>query len=59
MSSKHQEIMQSKIFLRPEGFTDNSPRSLITPTPANKPSAIKTLCIFTNILDVKNRTAIL
>ena len=41
----------------PEGFTDNSPRSPIVPTPVNKPSARKSLCLFTNILDVEKKTA--
>ena len=30
----------------------------MTPTPVKKPSAIKSLCLFTNILDVKKKTAI-
>ena len=30
----------------------------MTPTSAKKPSARKSLCLFTNILDVKNKTAI-
>ena len=30
----------------------------MTPTPVNKPSAIKSLCLFTNILYVKNKTDI-
>ena len=29
----------------------------MTSTPVNKPSAQKSLCMFTNILGVKNRTA--
>ena len=29
----------------------------MTPTPVKKPSARKSLCIFTNILYVKNKTA--
>ena len=40
----------------PEGFTNNSPRYPITPTPVKKPSARKSLCLFTNILDVKKKT---
>ena len=43
----------------PEGFTDNSPRYTMTPTPVKKPNAIKSLFLFTNILDVKKKTAIL
>ena len=29
----------------------------MTSTPVNKPSARKSLCLFANILDVKNKTA--
>ena len=39
----------------PEGFTDNSPKSPMTPTPFKKPSARKSLC--RNILDVKKKAA--
>ena len=41
-----------------EGFTNNSPRSPTTSTPDKKPSAKKSLCLFTNILDVRKKTAI-
>ena len=41
----------------PEGFIDNSPNVPLTSTPVKKPSARKSLCLFTNILDVKNKTA--
>ena len=41
-----------------EGFTDNSPRSTMTPTPVKKPSVRISLCIFTYILDEKKKTAI-
>ena len=41
----------------PEGFTNNSPISLINPTPVKKPSAQKLLCMFTNILDVNKKNA--
>ena len=40
-----------------EGFTDNGPRSSMKPTLDKKPSARKSLCLFTNILDVKNKTS--
>ena len=72
MSLKHQKLYNklvsvttrnnSNIFLRlicfstPEGSTDDIPVHPMTSTPVNKPSAIKSLCIFTNILDVKNKT---
>ena len=41
----------------PEGFTNDSPIYLITSTPDKKPRAQKSLCLVTNILDVKNKTA--
>ena len=41
----------------PELFTNNSPRSTMTQTPVMKPIARKSLCLFTNILDLKNKTA--
>ena len=41
----------------PEGFTDNSPISPVTSTPVKKPSAIKLLFLFTNILDAKKKTS--
>ena len=34
----------------PKGFTDNSPRYIIKPTPVKKPSAIKLPCLFINLL---------
>ena len=40
-----------------EGFVNNSPISPMTSTPIKKPSARKSLCIFTNILYVKKETA--
>ena len=39
-----------------EGVTDNSPNVPMTSTPVKKPSARKSLFIFTNILDVKQKT---
>ena len=41
----------------PEGFTNDSPIYLIKSTPFKKTRAQKLLCIFTNILEVKNKTA--
>ena len=41
----------------PETFTDDSPIYTMTSTPVKKPSARKSLCIFANIVDVKNKTA--
>ena len=42
----------------PEWFNDNSTRSLMTPPTLKKRSAIKSLCIFSNILYVKKKTSI-
>ena len=36
-----------------EEFTKNSPISPMTSTPVKKPSVQKSLCMFTNIFDVK------
>ena len=41
----------------PEGVTDNSPNVPMKSTPVNKPSTRKLLCVFTNKLDVKPKTA--
>ena len=41
----------------PEGFTDYSPISPMTSTPVKKPGAQKSLCLFTNLLYVKQKTA--
>ena len=50
-------ILEAAMVSNPEGFTDTTPRSHITPPTLNKPSARKSLCLFTNILDVKKKTA--
>ena len=41
-----------------EGFNNNSPRYPMTLTPVKKPSARKSLCLFTNILYVKKKADI-
>ena len=41
----------------PEGFTRYSTISPMKSTPVKKTSARKSLCLFTNILDVKNKNA--
>ena len=51
------DIIEAAILSTPEGFTDNSPNVNMPSTPVNKPSARKSLCLFTNILDVKPTTA--
>ena len=51
---KFKYILEAAIISTPEGFTYKIPISPMTPPTLKKPSAIKSLCLFTNILDVKN-----
>ena len=51
------DILEANMVSTIEVFTNDSPISPMTPTPFNKPSARKALCLFTTILDVKNKTA--
>ena len=51
------DILDADMVSTPEGFTDNSPNVPITSTPVKKPIDGKSLCLFTNILDVKPKTA--
>ena len=51
------DILEAAMVSTPEVFVNNSPMFLMTSTTVKKPSARKLLCIFTNILDVKKRTA--
>ena len=55
---KCKDILEAAMISTPEGFTNNSPRYPMTPTPVNKTSARKSLCLFTNILYVKKKTVI-
>ena len=41
----------------PEEVTDESPNVPMTSTPFKNPSASKSLCLFTNILNVKKKAA--
>ena len=50
-------VLYDSMVSTPYGVTDNSPNVPMTSTPVNKPSASKSLCLFTNILDVKPKTA--
>ena len=49
-------ILDSNMVSTPGGFTDNRPISPMKPTPVKKTSARKALCLFTKLLDVKNKT---
>ena len=51
------DIIDSDILSTPDGVIDNSLNFPMTSTPVRKPSAMKSLCLFTNILDVKPKTA--
>ena len=51
------DILDAAIISTLEGVTDNIPNVHMTSTPVKKPSARKSLCLFTNILDVKPKTA--
>ena len=47
------DILEAAMVSTHEGFTDKIPISPMTPTTVKKPSARKSLCFFTNILDAK------
>ena len=51
------DIIDAAILSTPEGVTDNSPNLHLTSLPVKKPSARKSLCLFTKILDVQHKTA--
>ena len=52
------DILEAAMISTTKVFTNNSTRSPMTPTQVKKLNAIKSLCLFTNILDVKNNTDI-
>ena len=51
------DIIDAAILSTPEGVTDNSPNVHMKSKPVKKPSARKSLRLFTNILEVKPTTA--
>ena len=51
------DIIDADIPSTPEVVADNSSNLTMTSTPVEKPSASKSLCVSTNILDVKPKTA--
>ena len=51
------DIIDSDLLSIPEEVTDNSHNVPMKSTPVKKPSARKSFCIFTNILDVKPKTS--
>ena len=55
---KFKDIIEAAMVSNSLGFTNKNPISPTTPKKVNKKSARKSLCIFTNILYVKNKTSI-
>ena len=51
------DILEPALLYNTEEVTDNSTNVHMKSSPAKKPSARKPLCLFTNILDVKPKTA--
>ena len=51
------DVIDSDMVSTPEEFIDNSPNVHMASTPVKKPSVSKSLCLFTNILDVKKKAA--
>ena len=51
------DIIDAAILSTPEGVTNNSPNVHMTSTPVKKPSARKSLYLFTNILDVQPKNS--
>ena len=50
------DILDAAILSTPEGVKDNIHNVHMTSTPVKKPSSRKSLCLFTNILDVQPKT---
>ena len=50
------DILDADLLSNPEGVTDKIPNVHMASSKVNKPSARKSLCLFTNILDVKPKT---
>ena len=50
------DIIEADMVSTPGGFTNKIPIYPMASTPVKKPSDIKSLCLFTKILDVKKKT---
>ena len=50
-------VLDESMVQTPEGVIDHCPNVPMTSTPFKKTSASKSLCLFTNIFDVKKKTA--
>ena len=51
------DIIDAAMVSTPEGFTDNSSNVTMKSTSVKKPSAGKSLCLFSKIFDVKPKIA--
>ena len=51
------DIIDAAILSTPEGVSDKIPNVHMASKPVKKPSARKSLCLFTNIFDVHPKTA--
>ena len=51
------DILDANMMSTPEGVIYDNPNEPMTSTPFKKPSARKSLCLFTHILNVKKKTA--
>ena len=51
------DSLDAAMVSNPEGKPDDSPSLHMTQTKVKKPSARKSLCLFTNIFDVKKKIA--
>ena len=49
------DILEAAMVSTPEGFTNNIPISPMKSSPVKKPSAQKSLCMFTNVLEVNKK----
>ena len=56
-SKQSKDIIDAAILSTPEGVTDNSPNVHMASKPVKKPCDRKSLCLFTNILDVNPKAA--
>ena len=57
MKENLKDIIDADILSTPEGVTDNSPNVHMKSAPVRKPSARKSLCLFTKILDAQPNKA--
>ena len=55
---KYKAILEAEMVYTSERFTDNIPMLLGTSVIFKNPITRKQLCIFTEVLDVKNKTAV-